>query len=69
MLNLLFMIAIRAWPVFFITQSGHIWLVLAQIAGFVGYLIYVVRFYLDLAPLIAAARAEWRGTGGADENA
>jgi hypothetical protein len=52
--------AIHAQPRFFIAQNGHLWLIAAQLAGFGGYLLYVVRFYLKLAPFIAEARAEWR---------
>src|SRR5437870_3787318 len=59
--NLGFLFAIRVWPEFFLARNGHVWLIAAQIAAFFGYLLYVVRFYLDLAPLIAEARAEWRG--------
>jgi hypothetical protein len=69
LLNLLFLFAIRAWPDFFLAHNGHIWLVAAQIVGFVSYLLYVVRFYIDLAPLIAEARAEWRGRIADNERA
>ena len=62
LLNLFFALAIRSWPQFFLERNGHIWLIIAQILGFIGYLFYVVRFYVDLAPLIAQARHEWRGT-------
>jgi len=61
LLNLAFLFAILQWPEFFVTRNAHIWLIAAQIAAFAGYLVYVVRFYLDLAPLIAEARHEWRG--------
>jgi hypothetical protein len=62
LLNVGFFFAIRTWPEFFIARHGHVWLIAAQIVAFLGYLIYVVRFYVDLAPLISEARAEWRGT-------
>jgi hypothetical protein len=62
LLNLAFLFAVRRWPEIFIARNGHVWLTAAQIVAFVGYLIYVVRFYVDLAPLIAEARHEWRGT-------
>ena len=62
LLNLAFLFAVRSWPDFFLARNGHIWLITAQIAAFFGYLIYVVRFYLALAPLIAEARDEWRGS-------
>ena len=61
LLNLLFMFAIHTWPEFFVARHGHVWLIAAETVGFVGYLIYVVRFYIGLAPLVAEARAEWRG--------
>jgi hypothetical protein len=54
-------------PVIFVGRSAHIWLISAQILGFIGYLLYVVQFYRGLAPLIAEARAEWRGTSESGE--
>src|SRR5438128_2559929 len=59
-LNAACVLAIRAHPDFFVGRNGHLWLVAAQVAGFGGYLLYVMRFYLKLAPFIAKARAEWR---------
>ena len=53
----------------FLAGNGHVWLVAFQLFGFAGYLFYSVRFYVDLAPLIAAARAEWRGMIGDNERA
>ena len=64
LLNLGCFFAIRTRPEFFIARNGHFWLIAVQIVAFVGYLIYVVRLYVDLAPLISEARAEWRGTNG-----
>ena len=61
LLNLACVIAIRAFPQFFLADNGHVWLVAVQLVGFAGYLIYVVKFYTTLAPFIAQARAEWRG--------
>jgi hypothetical protein len=58
-LNAACMIAIRAYPEFFLAHHSHIWLIAIQLLGFAGYLIYVVRFYSHLAPLIADAHAEW----------
>jgi hypothetical protein len=60
-LNLLGAICIRAWPEFFLAHNGHLWFVIVQLATFAIYLLYVIRFYVDLAPLIAQARDEWRG--------
>ena len=67
LMNVLFAIVIRRWPDFFLAQNGHIWLIAIQIASFVGYLFYVVRFYVDLAPLIAQARREWRDVADSGE--
>jgi len=63
-LNVLSAILIRTWPDVFLAHNAHVWLIAAQVVGFTGYLVYVVRFYAGLAPLIADARHEWRGTGG-----
>ena len=63
-LNVVSAILIRTWPDVFLAHNAHVWLIAAQVVGFTGYLVYVVRFYAGLAPLIAQARHEWRGTGG-----
>ena len=64
LLNLFCALAVRTWPEFFVAHNAHLLLVAIQTIGFVGYLFYVVRFYVDLAPLIAKARGEWHGSGG-----
>jgi hypothetical protein len=61
LMNLAFAIAIHTWPQFFLAGNGHVWLAAAQVIGFAGYLVYVVKFYTTLAPFIAQARAEWHG--------
>jgi hypothetical protein len=61
--NLVCALAVRGWPRMFLAGNGHVWLVTAQVIGFVGYLFYVVRFYGALAPLISQARHEWKMTG------
>jgi hypothetical protein len=66
-LNLFCAVLIRTWPDIFLMHNAHIWLIGVQLLGFAGYLIYVVRFYADLAPLIAQARHEWHGSGGDNE--
>jgi hypothetical protein len=66
-MNVLFAVAIRQWPEFLVARNGHIWLIAIQILGFVAYLFYVLRFYVDLAPLIAAAREEWRDATASGE--
>lgn len=62
LLNLFCALAIAHWPKQFLGDNGHVWLIGIQLLGFAGYLAYVVRFYVDLSPLIADARSEWRGT-------
>jgi hypothetical protein len=59
LMNLACAIAIHIWPQLFLDNGGHVWLAAAQIIGFAGYLIYVVKFYTTLAPLIVQTRAEW----------
>jgi len=44
---------------FFLRDNGHIWLAAAQFLAFGIYLLYVVRFFKNLAPLIEQAREEW----------
>ncbi|OLD25822.1 MAG: hypothetical protein AUJ04_06980 [Acidobacteria bacterium 13_1_40CM_3_55_6] len=67
-LNLLAAIFIRTRPDVFLARNAHIWLIGAQLLGFAGYLVYVVRFYLDLAPLIVHARHEWRSSISGEES-
>jgi hypothetical protein len=66
-LNLFCAIVVQSWPKTFVNGNAHIWLIGLQLAGFAGYLYYVVRFYVDLAPLIAQARSEWRGSADSNE--
>ena len=53
-------VAIRLRPDFFIGRGGHYLLIAAQGIGLVGYLIYVIRTYIQLQPLITQTREEWR---------
>ena len=64
LLNFLSAVLIRTWPEVFLMGNAHVWLIAVQVLSFAGYLIYVVRFYVSLAPLIVEARHEWRGTLG-----
>ena len=64
LLNFSSAVLIRTWPEVFLMRNAHVWLIAVQVLGFAGYLIYVVRFYVSLAPLIVEARHEWRGTLG-----
>jgi hypothetical protein len=52
-------ICIRLRPDLFLDRNFHVGLVAVQAAGFSGYLLYVVRYYKGIAPLILEARAEW----------
>ncbi len=65
LVNVACAVSIHLRPEFFIARNGHIWLIGLQVVAFAGYLSYVVIFYTKLAPLIAQARAEWRGKSGA----
>jgi hypothetical protein len=60
LLNAGSVLAIKVRPDLFLHRNAHLWLATAQLVGFGGYLIYVVRFYTTLAPFIVQARAEWR---------
>lgn len=57
--NLACYFCIRLWPDLFLGRSLHFWLAIAQVTAFSAYLLYVVRYFKCLAPLIAEARAEW----------
>jgi len=63
-LNVICAICIRTWPEIFLRGEAHLWLITLQIVGFAGYLIYVVRFYIKLAPSISDAHREWHGNRG-----
>ena len=67
LMNLFCAFVVRSWPEKFIGGNAHVWLIALQLIGFAGYLFYVVRFYVNLAPLIAQARNEWRGSAGSRE--
>ena len=53
-------VAIRRAPDFFVVRQGHLILVGCQIVGFALYLVYVVRAFSKMTPLISATRAEWQ---------
>jgi hypothetical protein len=56
LLNLGCAFAIWSRPDLFIARAGHIWLVNIQLASFIGYLIYVARYFNALAPLFLRSR-------------
>jgi hypothetical protein len=55
-------IAIYLRPDFFLARHGHYLLIAVQGLGLLGYLVYVIRAYIHLQPLIAQTREEWRAT-------
>ncbi|MFN2541701.1 MAG: hypothetical protein ABR514_05970 [Chthoniobacterales bacterium] len=57
--NLISVMAIQIRPELFIVRSGHVWLAAAQFVALAVYLLYVLRFFRTLVPLITAARQEW----------
>jgi hypothetical protein len=59
LINLIFLICIQSWPGLLIGRGGHVWLALIQAAASSAYLLYVIRFFNNLAPLIVEARHEW----------
>jgi hypothetical protein len=58
-LNLACVICIRTWPAFFTARNGHVWLAAVELLALGIYLLYVLRFFRTLAPLISRARQEW----------
>lgn len=53
-------VAIRLRPDFFLAGGGHYILIGLQGIALLGYLVYVIRTYLGLAPLITQTREEWQ---------
>jgi hypothetical protein len=65
-LNAICAALVRFYPEFFLTRNGHVWLATVQMASLAIYLLYVLRFFKTLTPLVSRAREEWRGaTNGA----
>jgi hypothetical protein len=58
--NLLALIAVRSWPTLLIEEDGHVIVALVQMTGAFGYLLYVMRFFSRIIPLIVKTRQEWR---------
>jgi hypothetical protein len=54
--NLAAAFAIWRWPDLFIVHSGHLWLISTQMVLFIGYLIYIGRYFSAIAPLILRSR-------------
>lgn len=53
-------LAIRLAPEIFLARHWHLALIACQGAGLLVYLIFVVRSFVRITPLISATRAEWR---------
>jgi hypothetical protein len=53
---------VRLYPEFFLARGGHVWLATAQLLALAIYLLYVLRFFKTLTPLVSRARAEWRAS-------
>jgi hypothetical protein len=62
--NLACLVCLHWWPKLFLDREFHLYLALAQVLGFSGYLLYVVRFFARVAPFVVDARAEWRADRG-----
>jgi hypothetical protein len=63
-LNVACAVCIHVRPEFFLAHNAHVWLGIGQLLVFSIYLLYVVRFFAQLAPLIVEARREWREHAG-----
>jgi hypothetical protein len=58
---------IHLHPGFFLGRSGHVCLAAIQLVALMIYLLYVLRFFKTLTPLVSRAREEWRvPTNGSD---
>lgn len=60
LVNLASAVAIKLFPQFFIERHGHLALIGLQGLGLLGNLVYIIRSFTRITPLISAAREEWR---------
>jgi len=58
LLNLTAIVGIYFWPEVLIRGGGHVVFATIQTIAFLGYLIYVVRFFATMAPMILRANQE-----------
>lgn len=58
--NLAAMMAVRLWTVSLIENGGHVIIGVIQLSAAFCYLLYVVRFFAGIIPLIVKTRQEWR---------
>jgi len=59
LLNLTSALLIYARPHFLLVEGRHVFLIGAQVIALAVYLVYVIRFFSRLTPLILATRQEW----------
>ncbi|MFL6583180.1 MAG: hypothetical protein ACJ8KU_01530 [Chthoniobacterales bacterium] len=59
LLNLICCAAVWLRPDLFLNRGGHGFLIAAVVCALMVYLVYVVRLYNRLAPLVSAMRSEW----------
>jgi hypothetical protein len=59
-------LAIYLCPDLFLARGGHYILIAVQGLGLLGYLVYVVRAYIRLQPLITETREEWRAASDSE---
>ncbi|MGZ4985160.1 MAG: hypothetical protein ACXV8A_03630 [Chthoniobacterales bacterium] len=52
--------SIRTHPSFFLAGKGHLIFILSAAVGLLIYLGLIVRSFINMTPLIAATRADWR---------
>jgi hypothetical protein len=62
-------IAIHTHSAFFLLRKGHLILIGLLLLGSVVYLGYIIRAFVKLTPLIAAARHDWRSGESVDSTA
>jgi len=48
------------WPDFFLRERGHIVIAAFQFIALAGYLVYLLRLFAGIAPLIPIAQAVWQ---------
>ena len=56
--NLLAAVAVYRWPGTLIDAGGHVIMAVGQLAAALGYLLYVVRFFTRIRPLIVTTRLD-----------
>jgi hypothetical protein len=58
--NVLAAVAITVWPAALIRRDGHVLIAMGQLTAAFSYLLYGIRFFSRVRPLIAGTRQEWR---------